>query len=170
MARIYALVGLVALVGAGAWWHQREASSRVQSAVLEERMRATDAAREKLADAEARAIGAETNAAIAALEGKIERDQANARARADVSVLHGELGRMRAVLDGYHRSGGQAGEGASPGSGIDDTGALASALGQCSERYAGVAEVADRLSIQVTGLQQYITQVVAPICIGPSQP
>lgn len=168
--RALLLAGVGAALAAGVWWHQASKDELVSRVISDERRKVEEAAREKLADAELRAIGAETKATIVAMEGKIEQDKLKARASADASVLRGELGRLRAVLDGYHGGGGQAGEGAGSWSGPDAAGPLATALGECSERYAGVAEVADRLSIQVTGLQQYITHVVAPICIAQAQP
>lgn len=169
MNRLIAISALAMVIGMY-FMHHEYANRAIEAAVSEERNLVHSQALEELAQSEARAVKAETAATIAALEGKVERDQYQARARADASVLHGELGRLRAVLDGYHSSGGETGEGASTRSIVDDAGPLASALGQCSERYAGVAEVADRLSIQVIGLQQYITQVAGPICIAQAQP
>jgi hypothetical protein len=51
-----------------------------------------------------------------------------------------------------------------------DAGRVADLLGQCSAETERLAGEADRLAIKVTGLQGYVRDVVAPVCLGAKAP
>lgn len=166
MSRLYWLVGGAAALALATWAHEHHASAAIAQAVAEAEGRASDVAAHRLAEANARTSAAETQAGIAELEGNLERKELQARARADADRAGGELGRLRAAIAAYRGRGDPPGQGTGAGGRPDEGSLVADALGQCSERYAGVAAVADQLSVQVTGLQRYITRVVGPLCIA----
>lgn len=166
MSKLYIALAIAASLGGLAWLHERHAASVIDSAVSSERDRINALARDRLAAANKRALDAETQAAVKDLEGQRELEDLAERARSDAGRAADELGRLRGALAVYRRGGGPAAPGAGAVGGTDATSPLADALSQCSERYAGVAAVADQLSIQVTGLQRYITEVAGPICIA----
>lgn len=166
MTRLYISLAIAVSLGGLAWLHERHAGSVIESAVSSERARISDLARDRLAAANKRALDAETQAAVNDLEVQRELEDLAERARADAGRADDELGRLRGALAVYRRSGGPAAPGAGAVGGPDAASSLADALSQCSDRYAGVAAVADQLSVQVTGLQRYITSVAGPICIA----
>lgn len=166
MSKLFIASAAAVAIAGLAWIHQKHAAAQVEAAVGAERARLSDVAREKLVAANKRAMDAESAAAIQDLENRIELHDLTERARADAGRAADELGRLRASLTVYRGRGGPAGAGAGAVQGADEASTLADALDQCSERYAGVAAVADELSIQVTGLQRYVTEVAGPICIA----
>jgi len=151
--------GALALAAAAAAlvaWHAHQVDDLVRQRLEEQAQLQQAASSRLLAEAERRALAAETKAAIAALEDQIEQkrlsdlvDGAVARARsADDRLQH-------AVAD-IRRRAAAAGQDAGAAVLADGAAAAAGALGECSSRYRQVGEVADRLSVQVTGLQRYV--------------
>jgi hypothetical protein len=147
-------------------WHQRHAQEVVGAAVQAERDRWQEVHRQALADAQAHKLKTETSAALAALEAQHELKQAQlalADARADLRVVRGEL---RDTITQFRDRASRAAQSSPAGSIAHGAVAAADALEECSSRYAAVAGVADALSVQVTGLQAYITRVVGPVCVA----
>lgn len=74
-----------------------------------------------------------------------------------VAGAQSELGRLRVVLDARQR---EAAATATPGTGVDASPAAERQLfGQCAETLVGVAQQADQLAAQVSGLQGYVRAV-----------
>jgi hypothetical protein len=165
------LVGGALLLGTAWAWHGRVATRAIKTAVdralVAERSRvraATDQAK-KLADARERT---KEQAAQAAKEkADHETQQRDARIAADRARARSESDQLRAVLAaGLRPGGGFASPGAAAISLADAAPALAESLGECSASREAFAGTADQLSSQVTGLQDYITHVVGPVCIA----
>lgn len=81
------------------------------------------------------------------------------RARRAAIAARGELDRLRAVLAARDRA---AAEHAGPSGGADDAAVERELLGACAARYQGLAAEADGLAGQVSGLQDYVRDVVRP--------
>lgn len=164
--RLLGAAAVVLVVILAAWWHQRHAAQVIEQAVQAERDRWQEVHRKALADAQADKLKTETSAALAALEAQHELKQAQlalADARADLRVVRGEL---RDTITQFRDRASRAAQSSPAGSIAHGAVAAADALEECSSRYAAVAGVADALSIQVTGLQAYITRVVGPVCVA----
>lgn len=151
---------LAAAAAALVHWHAGQVDDLVQQRLDEQLRQQQEASNRLLADAERRVTAAETKAAIAVLEGEIEQkrlsdlvDGAAVRARAADDRL------QHAVAD-YRRRAAASGQSAGAAEFADEAAAVAGALGECSSEHRAVAEVADRLSIQVTGLQRYAAMVI----------
>lgn len=165
------VIGSAALAGAAWAWHGRVAGRvvkvAVDAAITSERARvkaATDKAKQ-LADARERT---KEQAAQAAKEkADHETQQRDARIAVDRARSRSESEQLRAVLAAsLGAGGGFAGPGARAISLTDAAPALAESLGECSASREAFAGAADQLSSQVTGLQDYITHVVGPVCIA----
>ena len=150
-------------------WHASVASAAVARAVEAERQALRDAAGRALASANERAIRAETRATITAMEMQIDQDNRNRQADADRQRAGAERGRLLDTIAALRGGGSAPGQTAGAGSLADAAPALATALGECSQRYEQVAGIADRAIIQVTGLQGYIERIVMPVCAPPPQ-
>ncbi len=169
MTRIYLALALAAALAAGVWWHGQAADSAIAAAVDADRTQWQTKARDIEQATAARYLTIMTTAAIAALENDHAQTLARQRLQADVDRARTERdGLQRVIAEGLRGGGGFTAEGATPIQLADGARALAESLGQCGSRYVDLAETADRLSIQVTGLQRYITEVVGPVCIAPN--
>jgi len=166
---IWAVLG-VALAAAAWGWHGHIARKAISDAVKAERARVQAIAAQKLADAQAKVIEAQTSAVIAQMENDHAQAELKAKADADAAVARNELGRLRNTIAALRRGGGAPGDSPSTISPTDAIAPLADALSECSGRYEEVAGVADRLSVQVTGLQRWITDVAGPVCVAHHQP
>lgn len=167
MSRLYMALALAAALGAGVWWHGQAVDGALTAAVQADRTQWQTNAREVEQATAARYLATMTAAGVAALENDHAQDIARHRLQADVDRARTELGGLRGVLAAGLRSGGGfTAEGATPLQLVNGARALAESLSECSGQLVDVAETADRLSIQVTGLQRYITHVVGPVCVA----
>lgn len=171
ISRVYLALGLAgalaAAVAGAVWWHGQAADDAINAAVHADRAQWQSKARDIEQATAARYLTIMTTAAIAALENDHAQTIARLRLQGDVDRARDERdGLQRVIAAGLRGGGGFTAEGSTPLQLADGARALAESLSECSGRYVGVAETADRLSIQVTGLQRYITQVVGPVCIA----
>jgi Protein of unknown function (DUF2514) len=164
--QVWWVFGAVALCLAGAWWHGHVADRSILDAVQADRKEWQTKAQEELAQATIEVHKQQTTAALAMLE--IANEDANRTRVAQADAARARAGRdsLQRTIESLRRGGGTQGQ--SPGSIAltDAAPALASALSQCSSEYGEVAEVADRLSNQVTALQAWVTDVAGPICLA----
>ncbi len=151
-------------------WHSHAAQEAVTQAVDAERQALRQAAGKLLAEANERAIRAETQATIAAMEVKIDQDNRNRQADADRQRAGAERGRLLDTIAALRGGGSAPAESAGAGSLADAAPALAAALSECSGRYEQVAGIADAAIIQVMGLQDYITKVLPEVCQAAAAP
>ncbi|RZI79532.1 MAG: hypothetical protein EOP38_25145 [Rubrivivax sp.] len=168
MSRLYIALAIAAALGAGVLWHGHAVDGAIADAIDGDRRQWQDKARDIEQATAARYLTTMTAAAMAALENDHAQDLARHRLQADVDRARAQLGGLQGVIAAGLRSGGGfTAEGATPIQLADGARALAESLSECGSRYVAVGETADRLSIQVTGLQRYVTQVVAPVCLAP---
>lgn len=160
---------LVAAVAGGAWLHQQHARSVIDAAVSAERSRWQVAHTNALAAANLSGQQEATKAAIEALEAQVELSTLRQDMERAAAVSRAHAGSLQRTITEFRDRAAREAAGAGPGSMAHGAVAAADALSECSSRRAEVAEVADRLAIQVTGLQRYITRVVGPICIAGFQ-
>lgn len=160
-------IGVVTAAVGGAWWvHQRHASGVVEAAVAQERGRLQGIHRAALDKANAQAQIEKTAALQAAMEAQNELEDARRAADRDRSIARTHSVGLHRTIAEFRDRAARESQGTSAGSLAHGAVATADALRECSERRSAVAEVADQLSVKVTGLQRYITDVVAPLCIG----
>ncbi len=151
--------GALALVAAAAAlvaWHAGQVDDLVRQRLEEQVQHQQEAANRLLADAERRALAAETKAAIAAMENDFEQKRLSDLVDGAVDRARAADDRLQHAVADFRRRAAEAGQGAAAATFADDAAATAGALGECSSRYRQVGEVADRLSVQVTGLQRYV--------------
>lgn len=161
---------LVAMLAGAVWLHQSHARAVIDAAVGAERARWQDAHTTALARANLEARHETTKAAIAALEAQVELSTLRQDMERAAAMSRARTGSLQRTIAEFRDRAAREAAGAGPGSLADGATRIADALGECSERRAEVAAVADRLSVQVTGLQRYITEVVGPVCIAePSE-
>ena len=167
MSRLYIALAIAAALAASVLWHDHAVDGAITDAIDGDRRQWQDKARDIEQATAARYLATMTTAALAALENDHAQDLARHRLQADAAHAHRERDGLQRVLAESLRSGGSlTAEGATPLQLADGARALAESLSECSGRYVEVGETADRLSIQVTGLQRYITQVVGPVCVA----
>lgn len=157
---------LVAALAGLVWLHQSHARAVIASAVAAERASWQDTHTKALVTANLEGQREATNAAIAALEAQIELSTLRQDLERDRALSRAHAGSLQRTIAEFRDRAAREAAGAGPGSVADGATRIADALGECSERRAEVAAVADRLSVQVTGLQRYITDVVGPMCIS----
>lgn len=163
--RLILAAAILAALGLAWWAHQRHASAVIDRAVMADRAAwQAEAARIK-AEATQREIDIQTRAVMAQMEADHAHAQRVAEVTAAAAGARSELDRLRNTIAALRRGGGGQSQGPEAEPITDASGPLADALTACAERYADVAGVADRLSVQVTGLQAYITDVVGPVCV-----
>lgn len=165
---ILGIGALVAMLAGAAWLHQSHARAVIASAVAAERASWQDVHTKALAMANLEGQKEATKAAIAALEVQVELSTLRQDMERDRALSRAHTGSLQRTIAEFRDRAAREAAGAGPGSVADGAARIADALGECSERRAEVAAVADRLSVQVTGLQRYITQVVGPVCISGS--
>lgn len=166
---IWAVLGVA--LSAAAWgWHGHIARTAINQAVEAERARMQAITAQKLADAQAKVIEAQTNAVIAQLENEHAQAELKARAESDAAAARTERSKLLNTIAALRSRGSAAGESAGTISTTDAIPRLADALSECSGRYEEMAGVADRLVIQVTGLQRWVKEVAGPVCIAVYQP
>lgn len=166
MKRRLIACAVIVAIGAFAWWaHQRHASAVVMRAVLAERQAWQDQHRQALADANLQAQRMTTQAAMAALEAQIETAQLREQVARDRAVSASRLDGLQRTIAAFRDRAARSPDSATPGSLAHGAAAAADALSECSSRRAEVAAVADRLAVQVTGLQSYVRDVVGPVCV-----
>jgi len=167
MSRLYIALAIAAALAAGVLWHGHAADGAIIAAVEADRLQWQTKARDIEQATAARYLATMTAAGVAALENDHAQDLARHRLQADVDRTRAQLGGLQGLLAAGLRSGGGfTAEGATPLQLADGARALAGSLSECSSRYVAVAETADRLSVQVTGLQRYISHVVGPVCVA----
>jgi hypothetical protein len=164
--RAWCAIGAAAVAMCAFMWHGHVADKSIREAVEADRGQWQAQAKETLAQATIEAHKQQTTAALAMLE--ISHEDAN-RAR----VAQADAARARAGNDGLQRAiealrggGGAEGQSAGPRGLADAAPDLATALSQCGNEYTEVAEVADRLSNQVTALQAWVMDVAGPVCVA----
>lgn len=163
------LVGLASvalLLALLAWIHQTWVDQLVEQRLARQRDKLNEVATATIAAAERRALRAETTAAIAALENQVERKRLEDAAHSAADRARGAEQRLLQLTGDLRRRAAQAAGSASAGSLAGGAAAAAGALGECVSEYRALGEVADRLSIQVTGLQDHI-EVLTGVCITP---
>lgn len=160
LAGLAAVVGVVMLL---AWLHHTWVDQLVDRRLTEQRDRLNAVATATLVEAEQRAFRAETKAAIAALEDEIERKRLEDAARVAADRARGAEQRLLQLTGDLHRRAAQAAGLAGAGPLAGEAAAAAGALGECVSEYRALGEVADRLSIQVTGLQRHV-ELVRELC------
>lgn len=162
------LAALAAVVGLY-WLHERHAARVVDQAVQADR-RVWQAEAERFRrEADQRTLDAETRAGLALLENTHAQELARQRLAADVARLRADGDSLRDTIAALLGGGGFSAEGAPSLSLVDAARPLAVALSECSREYEAVAETADRLALQVTGLQGYVRDVVGPVCVAARQ-
>ena len=165
--RLIAFAVILAIGAAGWWAHQRHASAVVMRAVLDDRAVWQAEAQRVRAEASQREINIQTRAVMAQMEADHAHAQRVAAIAAAASGARSERDRLRVALSQAVRGGGGgAGQGTGTERGSDAGPAIADALAACADRYADVAGVADRLAVQVTGLQAYVRDVVGGVCVA----
>lgn len=162
--RLILAAAILAALGLAWWAHQRHASAVIDRAVLTERQAWQDQHRQALADANLQAQRITTQAAMAALEAQIESANLREQVARDRAMSAARLDGLQRTITAIRDRAARAPDAATPGSVAHGATATADALAACADRYADVAGVADRLAVQVTGLQAYITDVVGPVC------
>lgn len=166
---IWAVLGVA--LSAAAWgWHGHVARAAINQAVEAERSRLKAEATDKLRDAEIRVLTEQTKAAMAQLENEHAQAELKARAESDAAAARTERGKLLNTIAALRGRGGAPGESSSPIATTDAIPRLADALSECSGRYEEMAGVADRLVIQVTGLQRWVKEVAGPVCVAVDQP
>lgn len=155
-----AILAVIASVQAGFMWHQRAVHQVASAAAQVERDLITSISNKALRAAEQRVARLETEAAIAALENQVEQNHLKDQARASSERARTADQRLQLATDDLRRRATEAGQGAGSGSFAHEAAAAAGALGECGREYRSVAAVADELSIQVTGLQRYVTTMI----------
>lgn len=166
---IWAVLGVA--LSAAAWgWHGHIARSAINQAVESERARLQAESADKLRDAEIRVLTEQTKAAMAQLENEHAQAELKARAESDAAAARTERGKLLNTIAALRSRESAAGESAGTISTTDAIPRLADALSECSGRYEEVAGVADRLAIQVTGLQGWVKEVAGPVCVAVDQP
>lgn len=171
MSRAAVLLASAAVLAASAWalvrWHEGRVHTIAQQAVVTERGRLQREADQVLAAA-AKRVAQREHAARVELE-EVKRENADLLALVDheAARARAERERLQRALSAAVRGGdGAASPDPGAAAGADGLGPVAAALSECSERYETVAGVADRLSVQVTGLQGYIERVVLDVVAG----
>jgi hypothetical protein len=154
----------VAIAGAAWWVHEWHAGRVIDRAVLAERQAWQDQHRQALADANLQAQRMTTQAAMAALEAQIEAASLREQVARDRAVSAARLDGLQRTISAFRDRAARAPDATTPGSLAHGAAAAADALAACADRYADVAGVADRLAVQVTGLQSYVRDVVGPVC------
>lgn len=155
----------------GAWIaHQHVVTAAVGEAVAAERQAQREAAARTLAEANARALAAETRAVMADLENRLAEQDLTRRTAGAVAGARAESDSLRRVIAAMLSGGGSAAEVAAPIGLIDAGPALARALGECVGQYQEVAGVADRAIVQVIALQAYIRGPVREVCGATGHP
>lgn len=161
------VAGVVAVALAGlVWIHQRHAAQVIEGAVQAERAAWQETHRQALAAANAQALRKTTEAAMAALEAQIETAQLREQVARDRAVSAARLDGLQRTIAAFRDRAARSPDAATPGSVAHGATATADALAACADRYADVAGVADRLAVQVTGLQSYVRDVVGPVCVS----
>ena len=163
---LVAAVVLVSLAGL-AWMHQRHAAAVIEQAVQAERAAWLDTHRQALAAANEQALRERTQAAMAALEVQIEIAQLRESVARDRAAAAARTDSLQRTIAAFRDRAARAAAGSPAGSVAHEATAAADALSECSTRRAEVAAVADQLSVQVSGLQAYISMVAGPVCIAP---
>lgn len=162
--RLWLYAGAVALAGAVWWAHEWHAGRVIDRAVQTERQSWQDQHRQALADANLQAQRMTTQAALAALEAQIEAANLREQVARDRAVSAARLDGLQRTIAAFRDRAARAPDAATPGSLAHGATATSDALAACADRYADVAGVADRLAVQVTGLQAYVRDVVGPVC------
>ena len=166
---IWAVLG--AALSVAAWgWHGHIARSAINAAVDAERTKLQSDAADKLRDAEIRVLTEQTNAAMAQLENEHAQAELKARAESDAAAARTERSKLLNTIAALRGRGSAQSESSGPIPGSDAIPRLADALSECSGRYEEMAGVADRLAIQVTGLQRWVKEVAGPVCVAVDQP
>jgi pimeloyl-ACP methyl ester carboxylesterase len=169
-AKFWWSIGGAVALGLLAWLHQIHAGNVVLEAVAAERAEMASKAASELQEARIDAIRIKTAADMAALEITHEYQTKLAAARADSSRAGTERDKLQHLLANLRSGKGATGESLPAGSIADAAGAISDSLSECSGRYQTVAGERDSLSVQVTGLQGYITRSVGPVCIAGLAP
>jgi hypothetical protein len=155
-----AVLALIAAAYGAVAWHQRAVHQVASAAAQAERDLIVAISNKALLAAEQRVARLETEAAIAALENQVEQNHLKDLARASSERARTADQRLQLATDDLRRRATEAGQGAGSGSFAHEAAAAAGALGECGREYRSVAAVADELSIQVTGLQGYVTTML----------
>lgn len=163
---LVAVGAFVAAVAGGAWLHQRHARSVIDAAVGAERSRWQVVHDKALASANLAGQQEATKAALQALEAQVELSNLRDDMARTAALSRAHTGSLQRTIAEFRDRAAREAAGAGPGSLAHGAAAAAGALSECSERRAEVAAVADRLAVQVTGLQRYIKGVVGPLCIA----
>lgn len=168
MSRAVVALASSAVLAAAAWalvrWHDGRVHAVAQQAVAAERDRLELDADRVLAAAAKRAAQRERVAVAAVEDLKRENNDLLALVGHETARARAERDRLQlALAEAVRRGGGAPGQDPAAAAGPDGLGPIAAALGECSQRYAEVAGVADQLSVQVTGLQGYIERVVVDV-------
>ena len=156
-----AVLALIAAACAGVAWHQKAVHQVASAAAQAERDLITSISNKALLAAEQRVARLETEAAIAALENQVEQNHLKDQARASSERARTADQRLQLATDDLRRRATAAGQDPGSGSFAHEAAAAAAALGECGREYRSVAEVADELSIQVTGLQRYVSSMLS---------
>ncbi len=167
--RAYLMSGLVAAAAIFGLlsWHQHVAHAAIEQAVqARDQELHLEVVKEQAASDE-KVRKAETAAVFANWENRNAEVQRNNLAERDRAAARSELDRLRQQIAANRGRGDEDGQGAQSGPGSDVYAATGRALGECSARYEEVAGLADTLTNQVIGLQDYITRVVLPIAGRP---
>lgn len=163
--------GVATALVAGAWSiHQHHAEGVIGLAVRSERARWQEANRQALADANAASLAETTSAAMAALEAQIELAQLRQTVAHDRLLSRDHTDSLQRTIAEFRDRAAREAQGAGPGSIAHGAAVAADALSECSRRREEVAAVADQLTVQVIGLQGYLTKVVGPMCIAGMAP
>ena len=162
--RLWLYAGAVALAGAAWWAHDWHAGRVIERAVQAERQAWQDKHRQALVEANQQAQRLTTRAAIAAMEAQIESANLREQVARDRAMSAARLDGLRDTIAQLRDRAARSPDAATPGSVAHGATSTADALAACADRYADVAGVADRLAVQVTGLQAYVRDVVGPVC------
>lgn len=145
--------------------HQRAVASVVERARSQEAALWQGAQSAALAEATKKVMEAQTQLVISDMRNRHELNEQRSRMEAAVAASARTVGSLQhTVKELRDRLAAQPGA-AEPGTLAYAATSAADALGECSARRTEVAAVADKLAVQVTGLQRYITDVVGPVCL-----
>lgn len=165
-ARAWAALGGAIALGLGVWWHQQHAAAVLREALDSQLKDLQAQAHTELLRSQVEAHRVRAKADVANFEIVYDIQTQRDGARRDLARA-GDLQRgLLGTIAALRRSEGGSADGAGTRSLADAAPQLADALGECGGRYVEVAAVADHLTIQVIGLQRFITEVVGPVCIA----
>lgn len=166
MSRLYVALAVAGLLGVATWWHQQHASAVLREALDSQLKDLQAQAHTELLQSQVEAHQVRAKADVANFEIVYDIQTQRDGARRDLARAGEQQRGLLGTIAALRRGEGGSADGAGTRSLVDAAPQLATALGECSGRYVELAGLADRLTVQVIGLQRYVTEVVGPVCVA----